>query len=72
MKINGRDIYWIKLTEYSLTDCCRVQVRRLQDEKNGDARMGVVFKIGLPGGLQSVRGQDDDKCCLQNEVRLRG
>jgi hypothetical protein len=34
--------------------------------------MGVVFKIGLPGGLQSVRGQDDDKCCLQNEVRLRG
>jgi hypothetical protein len=31
---------------------------------------GVVFKIW--GGVQSVRSQDDDKCCLQNEVRLRG
>lgn len=38
---------------------------------------GLVFslktkRIAMLGGLQSVRSHDDDKCCLQNKVRLMG
>jgi hypothetical protein len=56
-------VYWIKLTECSLLTAVAASWFGFQfeDEKNSDA-----------GGLQSVRSQDDDKCCLQNKVRLKG